>query len=293
MTTTHDLQLTHFRLDVDEGLATVTIDKQGETLNTLDPSLMEDFTTLLDRLESDPDIRAVVLVSAKEDGFVAGANLRWIAELTDAAAASEAIGQGRVIYDRLEALHTQRAKPVVAAIHGACLGGGMELALACSHRIVTDHPKTQLGQPEVQLGLIPAGGGTQRLPELIGVVPALDLLLTGKSVRPKKALRLGLADEVVPATILVGIARDRARAAIGAAPADDGGLRQWLSGSGLQKLALETNPVGLAILFRQARQKMLSQTRKLPGSTQDPRGGPDRSAGGSRCRPGSRSPFLR
>ncbi len=259
--TTKQNQLTHFRLDLDDGVATVTIDKQGEDINTLDPSLTEDFATLLDRLEGDPDIRAVVIASGKEDSFVAGANIRWFAELTDAAAASEAVRQGRVIYDRLEALHTRRAKPVVAAIHGACLGGGMELALACSLRIVTDHPKTQLGQPEVQLGLTPAGGATQRMPALIGVAPALDLLLTGKPVRPRKALRLGLADEVVPPTMLVDIARDRARAAIGAAPEAESGLRQWLSGSGLQKLALETNPVGQAVLFRQARQRMMAETR--------------------------------
>ena len=93
-------------------------------------------------------------------------------------------------------------KPIVAAIHGACLGGGLELALACHYRIATDHPKTQLGLPEVQLGLIPGAGGCQRLPRLIGARAALDMILTGKSERGAKALRLGLVDELVPASIL-------------------------------------------------------------------------------------------
>ena len=98
-------------------------------------------------------------------------------------------------------------KPVVAAIHGACLGGGLELALACHYRVATDHPKTQLGLPEVQLGLIPGAGGCQRLPRLIGARAALDMILTGKSERGAKALRLGLVDELVPPSIL---RRDRA-----------------------------------------------------------------------------------
>src|SRR5438034_10019352 len=98
------------------------------------------------------------------------------------------------------------AKPVVAAIHGACLGAGLELALACHYRIATDHSKTQLGLPEVQLGLIPGAGGCQRLPRLIGARAALDMILTGKSERASKALRLGLVDEVVSRSILRQVA---------------------------------------------------------------------------------------
>jgi 3-hydroxyacyl-CoA dehydrogenase / enoyl-CoA hydratase / 3-hydroxybutyryl-CoA epimerase len=259
MTTPTDT-LQHFRLDVTDGIATVTMDRAGDDLNTLDPSLMGDFVTILDRLESDAGIRAVVLTSGKPDNFLAGANIKWFSELTKETAEG-AIRQGHAIFARLEGLHRHRGKPVVAAIHGACLGGGAELALACSHRIATDDPKTQLGQPEVQLGVIPAVGGTQRLPELIGITAALDLILTGKTIDARKARRLGLVDGTVPVSMLDEIARQRAEEAIGATRGVDGGARQWLSPQGLQKLALETNPVGQKVLFQQARQKLLARTK--------------------------------
>src|SRR6185436_5330572 len=99
---------------------------------------------------------------------------------------------------------------VVAAIHGACLGGGLEVALACAYRICTDHPKTVLALPEVQLGLIPGMGGTQRLPRLIGVRNALDMILTGKNIRARKALQMGLVDEMVHPAILLDVATRRA-----------------------------------------------------------------------------------
>lgn len=259
MTTTTET-LTHFRLDVADGVATVTMDRAGEELNTLDPSLMEDFEVLLHRLEDDAEIGAVVLASGKPDNFLAGANIKWFSELT-AESAEEAIGVGHALFDRLEQLHTTRGKPVVAAIRGACLGAGTELAIACSYRIATGEDKTQLGQPEVQIGVIPAGGGTQRLPALIGIAPALDLILTGKSVRPKKAKRLGLVDEVVPPSMLEDIARQRALEMIGRTREEDSGIRTWLSASGLQKLALETNPIGQSLLFSQARRQLLDRTK--------------------------------
>src|SRR5262249_43706161 len=115
--------------------------------------------------------------------------------------------QAQAGFQRLESFE----KPVVAAIHGAALGGGLEWALACDYRIATDSPKTQLGLPETQLGLLPGAGGTQRLPKLIGVQAAIDLILTGKSLKAKKALKLGLVDEVVPPAILKQIALKRAR----------------------------------------------------------------------------------
>lgn len=259
MTTPTDT-LQHFRLDVTDGIATVTMDRAGDDLNTLDPSLMEDFVTILDRLESDAGIRAVVLTSGKPDNFLAGANIKWFSELTKETA-EDAIRQAHAIFARLEGLHRHRGKPVVAAIGGACLGGGTELALACSHRIATDDPRTRLGQPEVELGVIPAGGGTQRLPDLIGITASLDLILTGKTVDARKAKRLGLVDEAVPVSMLHEIASRRAEEAIGVPPGEDGGTRQWLSPQGLQKLALETNPVGQKVLFQQARQKLLARTK--------------------------------
>jgi 3-hydroxyacyl-CoA dehydrogenase / enoyl-CoA hydratase / 3-hydroxybutyryl-CoA epimerase len=259
MTPTADL--THFRLDVSDGIATVTIDRAGESLNTLDPSLMEEFIAVVERLETDDAITAVVVTSGKEDNFLAGANIKWFGELT-AESGSEAVRQGQGMLARLERLSTHRGKPVVAAIHGACLGGGNEFALACSHRVATDHAKTKFGQPEVKLGLIPAVGGTQRLPKLIGVAAALDLILTGKSVDAHKARRLGLVNEVVPPALLLEIARRRAREAVGRSGQDGRDTKHsWLSLDGLQQRALESNPLGQALLFGQARRKLLAETK--------------------------------
>jgi 3-hydroxyacyl-CoA dehydrogenase / enoyl-CoA hydratase / 3-hydroxybutyryl-CoA epimerase len=134
----------------------------------------------------------------------------------------------------------------------------LELALACSTRIATDEPRTRLGLPEVQLGLLPAGGGTQRLPRLIGIAPALDLILTGRTVHARRASKLGLVDEVVPPEVLLEVARARA----GEGPALSGrpGGRR-LSPARLQQLALEENPVGRKVVFTQARDRMLKETR--------------------------------
>jgi 3-hydroxyacyl-CoA dehydrogenase/enoyl-CoA hydratase/3-hydroxybutyryl-CoA epimerase len=158
-----------------------------------------------------------------------------------------------------------KRKPVVVAIHGAALGGGMELALAATYRVATDDRRTQLGQPEVQLGVIPGAGGTQRLPQLIGIAQALDLILSGKSVRAQKARKLGLVDEVVPRPILMEVARRRARElATGELRIErnkvDLKLPRLLRSEVLQQIALEDNPVGRKILFQQARRALLAKT---------------------------------
>ena len=254
-------ELTHFQMSVDEGIATVLMDRDGEPMNTLGPVIFDDFNTILDRLEFDDSIKAVVWGSAKKD-FLVGADIRWFADLTEAAEAENTILNAHEMYARLEQLHTQHGKPVIAAISGACLGGGMELALCASSRICTDHPKTQLGQPEVQLGVIPAGGGTQRLPALIGIADALDLILTGRPARARKAKKLGLVDEVVPPELLMEVATKRAYEALTVEPAK-GKKRKFLSMDGLQELALETNPLGRNLLFKQAKEGLLKQTKGL------------------------------
>src|SRR5205807_6059968 len=169
---------------------------------------------------------------------------------------------GQQAMSRLEELG--KRKPIVAAIHGAALGGGLEVALACTYRVATDDRRTQLGQPEVQLGLIPGAGGTQRLPRLIGIAEALDLILTGKSVRASKARRLGLVDEVVPRPILLEVAKRRAAELSSGALRPDRSrvhLRQIADREVLQAVALEENPIGRRILFQQARKALLRKTR--------------------------------
>jgi 3-hydroxyacyl-CoA dehydrogenase/enoyl-CoA hydratase/3-hydroxybutyryl-CoA epimerase len=187
-----------FTTDVQDSIAVVTLDLPGEPVNKLSAAVRLEFEALLIRLRDDNDIKGVVLISGKPDTFIAGADIEEFTALTTQAEAERLSFEGQEMVSRIETL----PKPVVAAINGACLGGGLELALACHYRVAGDHPKTQLGLPEVQLGVIPGAGGTQRLPRLIGLRASLDMILTGKSERAARALRLGLVDEVVPPSIL-------------------------------------------------------------------------------------------
>src|SRR3954469_24860086 len=184
------------------GIAVITFELPGEPVNKLSNSARVELETLLAGLRDDTSVRGVVLISGKPDNFIAGADIEEFTALTSQDAAERLSFEGQETVSRVETFH----KPIVAAIHGACLGGGLELALACHYRIATDNPKTQLGLPEVQLGLIPGAGGCQRLPRLIGARAALDMILAGRSERASKALRLGLVDEVVPQSILRRVA---------------------------------------------------------------------------------------
>jgi 3-hydroxyacyl-CoA dehydrogenase/enoyl-CoA hydratase/3-hydroxybutyryl-CoA epimerase len=185
-----------------DGVAVLTLDTPGK-LNVLSPAVFEELDERFQELGRNPEVKALVIASGKKGSFIAGADITHLATITDAAAGAEMSSQAQSVFQKLDDLPF----PTVAAIDGVCLGGGLELALACSYRIITDTPGTQLGLPEVQLGLIPGAGGTQRLPRLIGFTESLDLILTGKKVRPRKAYKMGLADELVPLQLLAERAR--------------------------------------------------------------------------------------
>jgi 3-hydroxyacyl-CoA dehydrogenase / enoyl-CoA hydratase / 3-hydroxybutyryl-CoA epimerase len=239
------------RSEIVDDILVVTMDRPGAPLNTLSPSLIGEFEGMLLRVNEDTLIKAVVLISGKPDSFIAGADIEQFLEIVTAAEAERTSRMGQDLLDRLEKLRA----PVVAAIHGACLGGGLEVALACRYRICTDHPKTTLGQPEVQLGLIPGIGGTQRLPRRVGLQAALDMILTGRSVRPKRAVQMGLVDEMVHPAILFEIALDRARGlAAGTLQAPRRRSR------GATSLLLEQNPVGRGVVFKKARESVMEKT---------------------------------
>lgn len=248
----------YFAVELSGGVATLLLDLPGESVNTLSPDVGAEFDALLTRYENDAAVRAIVLASGKPDGFIAGARIEMIRAVKDAAEAEDLSRQGQVGFDRLEAY----GKPVVAAIHGACLGGGLEWALACTYRVASSDPKTQLGLPEVQLGLLPGAGGTQRLPRLIGLANALDLILAGKIVKARKALALGLIDEACPAPMLRRVAVERALALA------DGTLkprrpmpRKPTGMLAAQQLLLESNPLGRSVLFSKAKEQLLGKTR--------------------------------
>ncbi|HEX3553405.1 MAG TPA: 3-hydroxyacyl-CoA dehydrogenase NAD-binding domain-containing protein [Thermoanaerobaculia bacterium] len=180
-------------LAVEEGIAWLRLDDPGKRVNTLSSRLMawfEEQVGALGALEGERP-RGLVIYSGKPESFVAGADLEELLALQDPESVIALLQRGHELMERLAGLPF----PTVAAIHGVCLGGGLELALACRLRVATEHPKTKLGFPEVQLGLIPGLGGTQRLPRRIGVPDALDLILTSKQVDARKARRLGLVDD--------------------------------------------------------------------------------------------------
>ena len=239
-----------FSTEVRDGIAVVTFDLPGEPVNKLNAAVKVEFEALLIRVRDEAEIRAVVLISGKSDSFIAGADIEEFTALTTQAEAERLSFEGQEMVSRVETL----PKPVVAAIHGACLGGGLELALACPYRVATDHPKTQLGLPEVQLGLIPGAGGCQRLPRLIGARAALDMILTGRSERAAKALKLGLVDELVPKSILL-------RTAMAAADRlAKGGSQRRATQSGLPGFFLDRTPAGRRLVYRQARAQVLKKT---------------------------------
>lgn len=188
-----------FEIDSD-AIGWITFDDPDRALNVLTESVMMRFAEVLDEARTavrEGRMRALVVRSGKAESFIAGADIEAIGAIEDPVVAEAQIKLGQAIYDDLAAL----AVPTVAAVHGVCVGGGVELSLACDHRILSDSSRTTMSLPEVQLGILPAWGGTTRLPRLIGLEAALDLLLTGKKVRTAKARRIGLATSVVPAEL--------------------------------------------------------------------------------------------
>ena len=239
-----------FSTTVENGIAVVTFDLPGEPVNKLSAAVKTEIEALLKRLQDDAAVRALVLISGKPDTFIAGADIEEFTALKSQDAAERLSFEGQETVSRVETSH----KPIVAAINGACLGGGLEVALACHYRIATDHPKTLLGLPEVQLGLIPGAGGCQRLPRLIGARAALDMILTGKTERASTALRLGLVDEVVPGSILRQAAIDAADRLA------RGGLPKRKHKGGLAGLVLDRTPAGRQLVYRAARKQLLKKT---------------------------------
>ena len=236
----------------EHSVAVVTLDVPGEPVNTFNLSHTDELWGALERLGQDSSVRAVVIRSGKPDSFIAGADIKQFVAFSSAADAEAASRAGHAFLDKVERF----PKPIVTAIHGACLGLGLELALATSYRIAPDHPKTQLGLPEVQLGILPGSGGSNRLPKLIGVRAALDIILAGKSERAPKALRLGLIDELVPESILLDTAVAAAdRLARGTRP------KRVPGGKGLAAAILDRTALGRRLVYRTARKQVMSRTK--------------------------------
>ncbi|XP_013133939.1 PREDICTED: trifunctional enzyme subunit alpha, mitochondrial [Papilio polytes] len=183
----------HTKCKLVNGVYVITLDSPNVKVNTLNTVLMDEFRTIVNEVDSNPAIEAAVLISGKPGCFIAGADITMI---ENCKTKEEVISLSKAGHDIFKRMENSR-KPYVAAIQGSCLGGGLETALACRYRIAVKDSKTGLGLPEVMLGLLPGGGGTQRTPKLTSVPTTLDLALTGKTVKADKAKKLGLVDLLV------------------------------------------------------------------------------------------------
>ena len=241
-----------FRVDAD-GIGWITFDDPERSHNVLTEAVMRRLGTALDEARAaarEGRVRVVVVRSGKDAGFIAGADVDVIAGLEDPQDAEKKVKMGQAVFADVAALPV----PTVAAIHGTCLGGGLELSLACDHRVGSDAPRTRLGLPEVMLGILPAWGGTTRLPRLVGLQSALDLLLTGKQIDARKAGRMGLLDEVFPVDLFPALVRAFAGEVARGTRKPSSPKRKLL-----QRL-LDGTPPGRALVLRTARRKVMDQT---------------------------------
>ena len=183
-----------FTVTNNNGIATLCFDTPEMSVNLLSQAALEELETHLDRINADSSIQVLQITSAKHNIFIAGADISEIRSLDNSEIAYNLVKKGQMILEKIEYLSV----PTIAVINGACLGGGFELALRCDFRITTENPATKIGLPEVNLGVLPGFGGTQKLKHLIGVAKALELILGAKAINGKKALKLGMVDACVP-----------------------------------------------------------------------------------------------
>jgi 3-hydroxyacyl-CoA dehydrogenase/enoyl-CoA hydratase/3-hydroxybutyryl-CoA epimerase len=239
-----------FHLEVGaDRLATLTFDSPDRKVNVFTRAAFQELEQLVDELAGRKDIGCLILLSGKPGNFIAGADVEEIARVTDPVEAEAGSRVGHRLFSAWEGLPF----PTVSAIRGVCLGGGLEISLASTYRVASDRADTKMGLPEVRLGILPGWGGSTRLPRRIGIAEALDLILTGKTVAGRKALKLGLIDALLPDARFLDEVRDFALARLDKPRRDEGGLD-------FKELLLEKNPVGRKILFDQARKKTLETT---------------------------------
>ncbi|MCB1036835.1 MAG: enoyl-CoA hydratase/isomerase family protein [Acidobacteria bacterium] len=240
-----------FRLDVGtSGLATLSFDLPGQRVNLFTRKALEELREVVEDLARRQDIGCLLFLSAKAGSFCHGVDVDLLAGLDDVQEARAGATAGQQLFAAWSALPF----PTVAAIHATCIGGGTELALASTYRLVADRPDLRIGLSEVRLGILPAWGGCVRLPRLIGIEEALGIILPGRSISPQKALDLGLADKLLPSATFLHHVREfglnRLREP-----------RPHPADHHLREVLLEKNPLGRRLLFDQARRRTLQRSR--------------------------------
>ncbi len=243
--------MSYIQQEIKDTVLILSLDKPDEKVNTLDEAMMAQFLEILLFAETSDEVSGIVLISRKKDNFIAGADIEMFKSRETAMDLEKLSLDGHTILNRISAFK----KPVVVAIHGSCMGGGLELSLACHFRIASNHKKTILALPEVKLGVIPGTGGTQRLPRLIGIQKALGYMLTGRNIYARSAKKIGLVDELVHKDALEEAAIKAVKNLV-----KHGSQKRKDRRSLLEKL-LEGNPVGRSIIFNQAKKKTLAQTK--------------------------------
>jgi 3-hydroxyacyl-CoA dehydrogenase/enoyl-CoA hydratase/3-hydroxybutyryl-CoA epimerase len=236
-----------------DGIGKIVIDRPDDPVNALNLELIEALGSAIRQARGHAGLKGLIVTSAKKDQWMAGADLKMISQATGTDDIEAASRRFQAVCDELAWLPFT----TVAAINGPALGGGMELALACDYRVAVDTPNVTVGQPEVSLGLVPAGGGTQRLPRLVGLQRALDLILSGRRLNPRRGRRAGVIDEVVHPTVL-----DRAARAWAMRKPKrplDRPLQLGLSLEAATDVAEQT-PAGRQFMYRQARSSVLART---------------------------------
>ena len=201
------LRFQHWTTEVrDDGVLVLSFDRAGSAVNTFSQDVLLELDALLERVALDPP-KALVLRSAKASGFIAGADIKEFQTFDAQGTVGDAIRRGQQVFQRLAELPC----PTVAAIHGFCMGGGTEIALACRYRVASSDPSTRIGLPEIKLGIFPGWGGSVRLPRLVGAPAAFDLMLTGRSLSAKAARAIGLVDKVAEPAFLLDAAIELAK----------------------------------------------------------------------------------
>lgn len=243
--------MSYIQKEIKDSVLIISLDAPGEKVNTLNEAMMEQFSSLLEEADSDSTIKGIVLISRKDDNFIAGADIEMFKARSTAQEMQQLSWDGHQVLSKI----ATSKKPIVVAIHGSCMGGGLELSLACHYRIASKHPKTIFALPEVKLGVIPGTGGTQRLPRLIGIQKALGYMLTGRNIFAKSAKKIGLIDELTHKDALE-------KAAIAAVHTiSKHGFKKRKDKRSVVEKILEGNLLGRSIIFNQARKKTLQQTK--------------------------------
>src|SRR5262249_47584123 len=244
-----------------DGVAVLWLDVPGRSMNIFNRQVLADLVQGLEQAATATGLRVLVFRSAKPSGFIAGADVKEFAAVQSADDARALSEKGQRLFDQVAALRV----PTIAVIHGPCLGGGLEFALACDYRLVVNQPGTQLGLPELRLGLIPGWGGTQRLPRVVGLERALEMILGTRSLNAPQARRWRLADAQAPGEQLLPVELQSltVRAlAEGKRPKTNLPLHTW------RQRLLESNPLGRRLIFRGAERVM---RRRVPDDMPAPR----------------------